>query len=184
MTDSLYKLTVDEMFLLDQLENLADPEPDPETGEIPDTTGMLGELIQTQMKSEVKLESMIRIIETFEHRAKVAEAHWRATKEIIERARVERDRCTNAVKRIKSLIMYRMDALDEKEITAGARRIKIVGTAASVHVKADAKFSIWEDDLAIMEWKPDKAAIKAHFKETGKLPHGVEIIPGRRVAIK
>lgn len=183
---SLYELTQDELRLLAEIDELANPEPD-ENGVISDTTGKLGELIQTQMQGEAKIETLIRVIEYSEHRAKVQDADYKAKKDIIERARLEARRCENTVDRIKSRILWRMDALGQSEIEAGVRRLKIIGTKGRVEIAPDAKFSLWPDlptPLYRVEYVPDKMAIYNEFKDSEQKPHGVEIIPGRRLAIK
>lgn len=182
---SLYELTQDEIAAQAELGDAFIGEPN-EDGLIPITpegATKLEAFTKAQMASEEKIVSTIRVIHEMQHRANLADAEYKSMKEIVERAKKEATRCRNAVKRAEAAILEYMIDTDKKEILAGPHRLLVIECKGETKVRPDAQFSRWDDDLYTQVFKPDLNAIYERYKDSDEKPHGVEIVPGRRLKI-
>jgi len=183
---SLYQLTQEEAELLMEFEWALNPEPDPETGEIPDTEESAMALLSIQMQSSEKIQAMIRIVEEFEYTALLAAADYEAAVEIIDRKRQRKKSCESNAERMKKNILRYMNETGKQELTAGSRLLKVAGTGSSVLVGEAAKLQImrWPDEFVRVKYEADKPAIKAADKEGRPIPPGCEVVQGTRLIIK
>lgn len=184
---SLYELTKQEQDLLAEIEGLIEPEPDPESGEVPDNAGKLTDLIKTQIEVEYKLEDYLHVIEHLEHRAAIAEADYKAKKEIIERSHKVAKSAENKVVTLKARILeYLQNTGKEDMLLPSGRGFKVQknGGKPAVIIPDAPKYSQWDDDLFSVEYSPNRDAIIAAEKEGRKLPEGVYTYRGYHLKIK
>lgn len=187
MTDkkSLYHLTAEEVILIDELEGLLEPEPDPETGEIPDSGERLAALIQHQTATAEKIDQVIRIIDVFSHRAALAKADFESKREIIERSRDSAKRSENAVSRLKrSIVEYMVDTGKDEMLSAAGAALRVQNNPHSAEVPTDARISDWDEEFYRIDWLAQKKAIITAFKEGRDIPAGVEVVQTKRLVIK
>ena len=182
---SLYELTMEEEAIKAELDSLLDPEPDPETGEIPDMSEKLNKLIQ-----EVgdKLDRYLHVMETYEYRAALSRADYKTKEEIIKRSLKQAQSDENKVKALKGRILGYMQDTDKTEMLLDSGRGFVIhknGGKAQVVIPDNPRFDKWPVDLYITEVKPDNDAIREAFKENPEsIPVGVTVFRGVHLKIK
>lgn len=183
---SLYQLSVEESILLMGFGEVLNPEPDPDTGEIPDMEDEAMALLSIQMQSTEKIERMCRVVDEFEYTAELAAADFAISQDIIERKRQRAKSCESAAKRIKKMILLYMKETNKEEIVAGSRLLKVAGTGSSVLVSgaANLQMETWADEFVRTKYEADKPAIKAAEKDGRPIPDGCEVVRGTRLIIK
>lgn len=191
---SLYVLAEEEAALLNELDGLLDPEPDPETGEIPDTADRLRELVMVEKAVDKKLEGYLRVIEVFEHRAALADADYRAKKEIIERSHAVAKRAERKVDRLKDAIKQYIESKGETVMLLDSGRgfaIQKNGGKASIYYKGKhidealaVDYLAWDPRFYEVVYEADGDAIREAGKAGEELPPGVELFRGTHLKIK
>jgi len=164
----LYELTKELAQLADQLESLPEDE---ET-----KTEIYNRLDQFGVQFEFKAEQIGKLIINLQSDIEQLKAEE-------ERLYQRRKSLTTHMEHLKEYLLYNMEQLQINHVKGDVLNVVLRDNPPSVLV-INLELIPQEFNRVIHKVEPDKKAIIEHFKSTGEIPAGCEIVRQKRVEIK